>query len=66
MTTTSRAADEAQIRALIDDRVRAVHAKDLAGAMANHAPDVVMFDAITPLRYHGSATVRERTAAWFA
>ncbi len=65
-TTTSRAVDDAQIRTLIEDRVKAVHAKDLAGAMANHAPDLVMFDVINPLHYRGAATVRERTAAWFA
>ena len=65
-TTTSYSGDEDRIRTLIDERVKAVHAKDLAGAMADHAPDVVMFDVITPLHYRGTATVRERTAAWFA
>ncbi|HEX7243912.1 MAG TPA: SgcJ/EcaC family oxidoreductase [Longimicrobiaceae bacterium] len=57
--------DESEIRALIEERVRAVRAKDVDGAMASHAPDVAMFDVIDPLRYGGSDAVRERVEAWF-
>lgn len=60
------ATDEAGIRALIEDRVKAVHAKDVDGAMSRHAPDVVMFDVINPLRYIGSDKVRGRSGEWFA
>jgi uncharacterized protein (TIGR02246 family) len=61
-----KAGDEAQIRALIDERVRAVHAKDLEAVVSHHAADVVSFDVLDPLRYRGSAAIRERAAAWFS
>lgn len=62
---TSRAADD-EIRELIEARVRAVRSRDLEAAVAHHAPDVVAFDVVNPLRYLGADTVRERTQAWFA
>lgn len=62
----SQVTDEVQIRLLIDDRVKAIRAKDLHGLMSRHAPDVVMFDALNPLRYFGSDTVRERAEQWFS
>jgi uncharacterized protein (TIGR02246 family) len=65
-TENSRATDEAQIRALIDDRVKTVRAKDIDGLMSNHAPDVLMFDALNPLQYIGSDKVRERAQQWFS
>jgi uncharacterized protein (TIGR02246 family) len=65
-TENSRADDEAQIRELIEERVRAIRAKDVDALMSNHAPDVVMFDALDPLRYVGSEAVRERSAQWLS
>lgn len=65
-TENSTATDEAQLRALIDARVNAVRAKDIDGLMSNHAPDVMMFDVLNPLRYTGAETVRERAAEWFS
>jgi ketosteroid isomerase-like protein len=65
MTTEgSWAADEARIRDLIEERVRAVRARDVDALMSAHAPDVVMFDALDPLRYVGSEAVRERAGQW--
>lgn len=61
-----RAGDEAQIRALIEERVRAVHAKDLDAVVSHHAADVLSFDVLGPLRYRGSAAIRERAAEWFS
>src|SRR3712207_4719981 len=65
-TENSRAADEARIRELIEERVRAIRAKDIDALMSNHAPDVVMFDALDPLRYVGSDAVRERAGRWLS
>ena len=65
-TENSKATDETQIRALIEDRVKAVRDKDIDGLMSNHAPDVVMFDALIPLQYIGSEKVRERAEQWFS
>jgi uncharacterized protein (TIGR02246 family) len=61
-----RAADEALIRGLIEERVRAIRAKDVDALMSRHAPDVVMFDVLDPLRYAGAEAVRERAGQWLS
>lgn len=35
---------------LIEERVKAIRAEAVDALMSNHAPDVVMFDALNPLR----------------
>lgn len=62
----NKAIDEAQIRTLIKDRVKAVRAKNINGVMSNHALDVLSFDVVNPLQYTGSDTVRERVQEWFS
>ncbi|HEX5713718.1 MAG TPA: SgcJ/EcaC family oxidoreductase [Solirubrobacterales bacterium] len=42
------AADEAEIRALIERWAAAVHAGDLDAVLADHAADIVMFDVPPP------------------
>jgi ketosteroid isomerase-like protein len=64
--TRTKPSDEAQLRALIDERVRAVRDKDIDALMAQHATEVVMFDALNPLQYKGADTVKERAAQWFS
>lgn len=67
MTTGSgKATDEAQIRELIENRVKAVRDKDIDALMANHAPDALSFDALNPLQYVGADKVRERAEQWFS
>jgi uncharacterized protein (TIGR02246 family) len=67
MTTESgRAANETQIRALIDDRTKAVRAKDSVGATSSVAPDILTFDVVNPLRQIGSAASRKRAEQWFS
>src|SRR5882762_4878431 len=67
MTTENRKAiDEAQIRALIEDRVKAVRARDINGAMSNIAPDIVSFDVVNPLQHRGSDASRRRAEEWFS
>lgn len=65
-TENNQATDEARIRELIEERVGAIRAKDVDALMSNHAPDVVMFDALDPLRYVGSEAVRERAGQWLS
>jgi uncharacterized protein (TIGR02246 family) len=65
-TENSRAGEEARIRELIEERVSAIRAKDVDALMSNHAPDVVMFDALDPLRYAGSEAVRESAGQWLS
>jgi ketosteroid isomerase-like protein len=67
MTTEGSAVtDEAQLRSLLDERVRAIHDKDIDGLMAHHARDVLAFDALNPLQYVGSEAVKERAGQWFS
>lgn len=54
-TTTS---DEAQIRQLIDNWTKALHAKDINGLMSHHAADILLFDAVPPLQYRGAEAYR--------
>lgn len=65
-TDNSAAAGEDQIRALINDRVKAVRAKDINGAMSRSAPDILAFDVINPLQYAGVDALRKRLEGWFS
>jgi ketosteroid isomerase-like protein len=42
-----------QIRTLVENWATAVRAKDMQGALAHHADDIVMFDVPMPLQAHG-------------
>jgi uncharacterized protein (TIGR02246 family) len=57
--------NEDQIRALVDDRVRAIHQKDVAALVARTAPDIVSFDALPPLHRTGAEAIRARAEEWF-
>ncbi len=52
--------------ALIEDRAKAVRARDIDGAMSHVAPDVQAFDIVNPFRYSGSEVARGRLEAWFS
>lgn len=57
---------ENQVRALIEDRVNAVRAKDVERAMAGVAPDFLMFDVVNAMQSVGSEGSRKRTREWFS
>ena len=59
MPTQVSAPAEAQIRELIDAWVKAVRARDLNAITANYAKDVMVFDAVPPLRYRGTDAYRK-------
>jgi PhnB protein len=63
-TDTSQARDDARIRTVIDDRARALRAKDAAGVVRHHAPDVVQFSLAPPLV--STAADAKGLEAWFA
>jgi uncharacterized protein (TIGR02246 family) len=54
--------DESQIRALIENWARAVHTGDLETVLADHAPDLVMFDVPPP--YDGIRGIDAYRDAW--
>jgi uncharacterized protein (TIGR02246 family) len=67
MTTPNNSAvDEAQIRALIDDRVKAVRARDVNASTSSLVPDVLSFDVVNPLQNIGSDALRKRAEEWFS
>jgi ketosteroid isomerase-like protein len=65
-TSSSEDTGESQVRRVFEDWARAVRDKDVHACLANHAPDVVTFDAVKPLRRVGTAGIEERVREWFA
>jgi PhnB protein len=61
---TRQAMDEAEIRALIGDWVKAVRSKDVDAVMARYAADNVTFDLAPPLISAGADA--KSLQAWFA
>ena len=60
----SRAGNEAQIRKLIDEWASAFRAKNIDGLVANHSPDIVLFDVPAPLQYRGADAYRKNWERW--
>jgi ketosteroid isomerase-like protein len=63
---SSRSSDSAELRAGIEERARAVRAKDVEALMASYADDVATFDLVAPLSNQGASAVRKRLTEWFA
>ena len=62
----SKVSDEAQIRALIEQRVQAIRDKDINRAMFNISRDILSFDVVNPLQYIGLDSLRRRAEQWFS
>jgi ketosteroid isomerase-like protein len=58
--------DEAAIRIIIDERVKAISDKNINALLSNHTPNILSFDVVNPLQYIGADTVRERAEKWFS
>jgi uncharacterized protein (TIGR02246 family) len=54
--------DEDQIRTLIERWAEAVHAGDMDGVLADHAPDIVMYDVPPP--YDGVRGIEDYRDTW--
>lgn len=65
-TENDDAAGEDFIREIIEGRVAAVRAKDVEGLLTHHAPDVLSFDVLDPLRNVGSDAIRPRAEKWLS
>jgi uncharacterized protein (TIGR02246 family) len=58
--------DEQQIRSLVESWAAAVHRGDMAGVLADHAGDIVMFDVPPPHEgVHGIEAYRETWPGFF-
>ena len=64
--SNNRTTDEAAIRELLEDWARAVRAKDLKGILANHSPEVLMFDVPPPLESKGIDAYRKTWDLFFS
>jgi uncharacterized protein (TIGR02246 family) len=64
-TQDTKANAESQVRALIDDWVAAVRAKDVKRVMSHYAADIVSFDLAPPLQYAGAEALGKSLQAWF-
>jgi uncharacterized protein (TIGR02246 family) len=51
--------DEAQIKRVIEDGVKAVRDRDIEGVMSLYAQEVVSFDIVPPLQYIGADAFRK-------
>jgi ketosteroid isomerase-like protein len=60
------ASTESEVGALLDIRSDAFRAKDIDRVMPIYSPDIVYFDLVPPLRYNGSAALRDRFLDWFS
>jgi ketosteroid isomerase-like protein len=60
MTMATPAAVEAEIQAIMKDRIEAVQAEDAQRLVSHHAADVVAYDLLEPLQYKGAADLRRR------
>ena len=63
-TENSKAVNEGQIRALIDERVRAIRGKDADALLSNYAAGVVMFNLAPPLQSTGAD--KKGAEEWFS
>ncbi|MQA86610.1 MAG: DUF4440 domain-containing protein [Streptosporangiales bacterium] len=63
---TTSGSEEAQIRALIEKRIPALAAKDVAVLTSDYARNLVLFDAVGPLRHIGSDAQAQRAAEWLS
>ena len=52
-TKNDKPTNEEQIRRLVNNWAKAIRARDMEGALAYHAKDVVMFDVPLPLQSKG-------------
>jgi ketosteroid isomerase-like protein len=62
----SKETDETQIRGLVENREKAVRAKDINALMSSQAPDILAFDLINPLQYIGLDALRKRAEEWLS
>jgi ketosteroid isomerase-like protein len=59
------ASNEDQIRRLVNDWANAVRARDMDGALAHHAKDMVMFDVPLPLQSKGIEAYKKTWELFF-
>jgi uncharacterized protein (TIGR02246 family) len=64
-TKDSKASNADQVREVIESWAKAIRAKDVEGALACFAPDVLTFDLAPPLQHAGREVIRKGLEDWF-
>lgn len=64
--SNNKTSDEAAIRSLVENWARAVRAQDLNGILANHSPDILMFDLPGPLQSKGIEAYKKTWDLFFS
>jgi uncharacterized protein (TIGR02246 family) len=64
--STEKSRNEAEIRELIENWARAVRAKNIDGILANHAPEILMFDVPPPSQSKGIEAYKKTWDFFFA
>ncbi|HEX3653401.1 MAG TPA: nuclear transport factor 2 family protein [Rhizomicrobium sp.] len=59
MDRNTVSADEAAVRALVENWAAAVRRKDIAAILADHSPDILMFDVPPPFSARGIGEYRK-------
>ncbi len=59
-------ADEAAIRDLVENWARAVRTRNLNGILANHSPDMLMFDVPPPMQSKGIEAYKKTWDLFFS
>src|SRR6202161_2327829 len=58
--------ETAEVRRLVEQRVEAIRAKDVARSTAMTTADYLLFDVVGPLQAKSSAAAGRRAEEWFA
>jgi len=58
--------EEAEIRALVNDRLVAIRLKNVNQLMYGYAPGILSFDVVGPLQYSGPEAIKARMEEWFS
>jgi len=61
----NRSTDEAQIRDLVEGWAGAVRSKNIDGILANHSPEILMFDVPPPAQSKGMEAYKKTWDVFF-
>jgi uncharacterized protein (TIGR02246 family) len=64
--TSIRTTEETEIRGLVENWASAVRAKNLNGILANHSPDMLMFDVPPPIQSKGIEAYKKTWDLFFS
>src|ERR1700730_669273 len=64
MTQPIAAADEGQVRVVLQQWATATRKGQRNDVLANHLPDVLVYDVLAPMKYEGAAAYRQSWDEW--